>query len=60
MEEEKAREVCTAAFKDCPVNQINGIPVDPETYIEECTKDVSVSCKNFYEYVNIYVKMGHT
>ena len=44
MSEADARANCTKAFENCPVNQINGIPVDPETYIEDCTKDVSVSC----------------
>ena len=44
MSEADARANCTKAFENCSVNQINGIPVDPETYIEDCTKDVSVSC----------------
>ena len=48
MSEADARANCTKAFEHCSVNQINGKPVAPEPYIDECAKDVSVSCKLFY------------
>lgn len=46
MNETYARSLCEEAFLSCPVSNIIGKPVQEDTYLDDCAKDVAVSLGN--------------